>query len=262
MRFIDHNASTKVTAAASTVTFTSQDFDPAGVVALIFLFTGAGMTFGDLTRLRVKNSGVTAMDVDQLHFMAFCQRYYGVAPVAGDVRFMIPFYLPGGGGPCGEDSDYRDQCQMIRGSQPSVELVIGAGGAAGTVQMGWIKSTAEPKLYPTLLGSAMGIAAATFSSHYPVSEGGAVKGFGINSVGATRVQFTLGGKRRVNIEGVNMLIESQDQERNTLVVADPHFVDLGGAEPAPQGSSYLELDAAAGWAGAANELSLYSLRPQ
>lgn len=258
-RFTDQNAATKVTAASSTVVFTAADFDAAGVVKLVFLFTGAGMTVGDISRIRIKNSGITSHDMSLAQYQAWYQRYYGIAPVAADTSFEIPFHLPPDD--VGGNLEAADICQMLRGASPSVELVIGAGGAAGTVQMGWVKSTVVPKLYPVILGSVMQIGASGNSAHYPLSEGGAIKGFVMPVTGLTRVQLTLGDLKRMNIEGTTMFGELQ-QMRNAQVVTDPLCADIGGPQQAPAGNSFFELDTAAGWAGAANESAIYALRNQ
>ena len=258
-RFTDQNAATKVTAASATVVFTAADFDAAGVVKLVFLFTGAGMTVGDITRIRVKNSGITSHDFSLAQYQAWYQRYYGIAPVAADTVFELPFHLPPDD--VGGNIDAMDICQMLRGSSPAIELVIGAGGAAGTVQMGWVKSTVEPKLYPVLLGSTMQIGASQFSAHFPLSEGGAIKGVVIPITGLTRFQVTLGNQKRKNVEGTLMFGELE-QQRNAQVVTDPLAADMGGPQAAPAGSSFFELDTAAGWAGAANEGAIYALRGQ
>ncbi len=259
MRFVDQNASTKVTAASTTVVFTSADFDANGVVKLLLLFAGAGMTVGDITRIRIKNSGITTHDMSLAQYQAWYQRYYGIAPVAADVAMDIPFHLPPDD--VGGNIDAMDVCQMLRGSNPSVEIVIGAGGAAGTVQLGWVKSDVTPLIYPFLSGNTMSIGASATSAQFPLSEGGAVKAFIMPTVGLTRLQVTLGNFKRFNLEGVSLMPESQ-QQRNAQVVTDPICFDLGGAQSAPTGSSYLQMDTAAGWAGAANEMAIYALRPQ
>ena len=254
-RFIDQNASTKTTAASTTVTFTAQDFDATGIVKATFFFTGAGMTVGDLTRIRVKNAGITTHDFSLAQFQAWYQKYFNISPVAADVTFDIPFHLPY----LGDNVDASDICQMIPGGQPAIELVIGAGGAAGTVQMGWVKSTVKPVMYPVMLGSAMQIAASSTNAHYPIADPGVIKGVVIPTAGLTRFNLTLGGARRINIEGTSMLAQVQ-KERNSQVVTDPICSDLGGVQGAPSGSSYVEIDSAAGWAGATNEVMLYGLR--
>ena len=254
-RFVDQNASTKVTAASTTNVFTAQDFDATGIVKLLFFLTGAGMVFGDITRFRVKNGGITTHDFSPAQFQAWYQKYYGVAPVTADVAFDIPFHLPY----LGDSVDAADICQMVPGGQPAIEIVVGAGGAAGTIQMGWIKTTVAPSMYPILLGSSMQIAASSNNAHYPLADPGVIKGVIIPTTGLTRFNLTLGGARRINIEGTTTLAQSQ-RERNAQVVTDPICSDLGGPQPAPSGNSYVEMDTAAGWVGAANEVCLYGLR--
>ena len=255
MRIVDQNTATRTTAASTTVTFTAQDFDAAGVVKLGFLFTGAGMTVGDLTRIRVKNAGITSHDFSLAQFQSWYQKYFGVAPVAADTAFDIPFHLPN----LFDNVDEADLSQMVPGGMPAIELVIGAGGAAGTVQMSWIKSTQRPRMFPVIYGSAMQIAASQPSAKYPISEPGAIKGVILPTTGLTRARLELGTGRRFNIEGTTLYAQLQ-RERNAQIVTDPICFDIGGPEAAPFGSG-LELETAAGWAGVANEAAIYAHRP-
>lgn len=257
MRIVDQNTATRATAASATVVFTAQDFDAANVVKLGFLFTGAGMTVGDLTRIRVKNAGITSHDMSLAQFQAWYQKYFGVAPVAGDVSFDIPFHLPNVDN---DNVDMSDLSQMVQGQQPSIELQIGAGGAAGTVQMSWVKNPdVKPKMFPILFGSQMQIAASQPSAHYNLSEPGAIKGVILPTTGLTRARLELEGRRRFNIEGTTLYAQLQ-RERNAQVVTDPIAFDLGGPQSGPSGSSGIEIETAVGWAGVANEIALYAHR--
>jgi hypothetical protein len=105
----------------------------------------------------------------------------------------------------------------------------------------------------------MSIAASATSAHFGLSEDGAIVGFVFPTTGATRINLTLANLKRANIEGTTLFGQIQ-KERNAQVVTDPICFDLGGAQPAPPGSSFIELDSAAGWAGTANETCLYVLR--
>lgn len=257
-RFFDQNASTKVTAATTTVTFTPQDLPTRGIVALHFLFTGAGMTFGDLSRIRVKVGGATLWDVSGTHLIQFIARFSRgrVVPAAGDTTFTLPFYLPDQ-----ENEDAADVSQLPAGPT-TVELVIGAGGAAGTVQVAYTLSTVAPQVYPVLLESNLNIAASASGAGYPLDEVGVVQAIGINSVGLTRLQVILSGHKRVEIEGTALLGETQRQYDAQAATTDPRFIKLPGPESALSGASRLILDTAAGWAGAANDFSLFAYRAQ
>jgi len=260
-RYYDQNAGTKATAAATTVVFTATDIPGAGVVAYHFLFAGAGMTFGDLTRIRVKGAGQTLFDVDPTALQAWINRYYGsnLAPVAGDVSFTIPFWYPT---QAQGDPQAGDFSQMPSGLAPTIELVIGAGGAVGTVQAAWTISDMKPTATPALLGSAMNIGVGpAVNQHYPLFEQGGVKGVCLNTTGLTRARLVMGGLQRMNIEGTTLFSEIQ-RFANTNLPADPVFVDLGGPQSAPAGNSYWELDVTGAWAGATNESTLYAIRGQ
>lgn len=261
MRIIDQNASTKVTAASTTVTFTASDVPANGVVAYHGFFTGAGMTLGDVTRFRVKSGGQTIFDMDNAHYVAFMQRLRRGkrVPQATDTTFTIPFWLPDV-----ENEDMADLSQMPFGQPPTIEIVIGAGGAAGTLQFGYTVSNIRPQLYPVALGSQMNIAASVNQARFPFTEPGIVLGFQVNSVGLTRLQASLGGVKRVEIEGTSMLFEAtaNDQTADLATdVVDPVHVKLVGGQSAPQGSA-LVLDTAVGWAGVANEAVIHGVRSQ
>lgn len=260
-RVIDQNASTKVTAASTTVTFTAADIPANGVVAYIARFTGAGMTVGDLTRIRVKSGGQTIYDMDFAHYQAFIQRlsqsHY--TPVAADTSMLIPFWLPDL-----ENEDQQDLCQMPFGQPPTVELVIGAGGAAGTVQLGYIVSNVQPKLYAIALGSQMNIPASVNQARFPFVEPGLVIGLQLPTVGLTRFQAVLNGAKRIEIEGTEMLFFSQrwNQVSSATGITSPAYTKIVGPQSAPAGNSGVVLDTAAGFAGVANELLVHALRPQ
>lgn len=262
-RFLDFNQSTKVTAANTTVTFTATDIPGDGVVAYILDFTGAGMTIGDLTRIRVKAGGNQIWDVDFAHYAAWFERYSysNRAPAAADTRMTIPFWLPGY-----SDENVADQSQFPKGAAPSLELVIGAGGAAGTVTCSWLRSTVAPKWYPAFLGNTLNWAASTNNNRYPLTEPGTIKGIGLNTTGLTRGRLELGGVKRFEA-GSAGLIESQSYY-SPVTLANPLMYDLAGpdfltgGQSAPPGVSAIYGDLAAGWAGVANEASVFALRNQ
>lgn len=264
MRTVNQNASTKVTAASSTVTFTPNDIPGDRVVAYMFLFTGAGMTVGDLTRIRIKAGGNTIWDVSFAHFQAWQQRFFpsNLAAAAADTILHVPLYLPDI-----QDEDSADVCQFPRGQAPTVELVIGAGGAAGTCQAAWIQTDVDRApgggslVYPALYSNALNWSASTNNNRYPISEGGLVRGISINPVGLTRYKVVLYDRTRYQIEGTSLLLAEQ-RDRNVATIVDPIAHKIVGMQQAPPGVSYLEADLAAGWAGTANEAGFYVLRPQ
>lgn len=264
-RYVDWSAGPKVTAASTPVQWTGNDIPANGVVAYHVELTGAGMTFGDITRIRVKSQGVTIIDLDNAHFTSFFQRYSksNRALVAGDTFFTIPLWLPEN--EAEGDEKGADECQMPRGGAPTVELQIGAGGAAGTALIGYTVSDRAPKWFPIIVGNALQVVASTASARYPLYEPGGVKGFSINTTGLDRVKLVLGGVQKYHSDGV--LAQAVQDDRNLATGLNPIWLDVGGRDlsglmSAPQGSSYIELATAAGWAGAANESGMYALRPQ
>lgn len=264
-RYVDWSAAPKVTAASVPVQWTGNDIPANGVVAYHVEFTGAGMTYGDVTRIRVKSQGVTIIDLDNAHFTAFIQRFTKTNRVlaAADTFFTIPLWLPEK--EAESDDEGADICQMPRGGAPTVELQIGAGGAAGTALIGYTVSDIAPKWYPVIVGSALQIAASTANGKYPLFEPGGVKAFSINTTGLDRVKLVLAGIQKYHSDGV--LAQAVQDDRNLATTLNPIWLDVGGRDlkglmSAPAGSSYLELATAAGWAGATNEGGIYALRPQ
>lgn len=264
MRFTDFNGGAKVTAASTTVVFTGTDIPADGVVAYHVELTGAGMTFGDITRFRVKSGGQTIYDLDNAHFIAMVERW---SPdnrllAAANTRFTIPFWLPGIAA-----EDAADLCQMPRGAAPTVELVIGAGGAAGTAVIGWTRSTVTPKYFPTALGQTLNWAVGpALSQRYPIFEPGIIAGVSINTTGLTRLKVVQGGVQRFQMDST-LMIEAQSWY-NALAQANPILLDLAGPDflsgglNAPAGNSYLEGDTDATWAAVTNEAVIHGRRPQ
>lgn len=262
--FFDQNATTLVTAASTTVTVTSRDIPGTGVIAYHFLFTGAGMTFGDLTRVRVKAAGVPFIDCTLAHFQAWLTRYYpkGVSPGAAATAFTIPLWLPPGMvDPDGKPLAYDDGGFPF-GQAPTIELVIGAGGAAGTVQVGWTISDARPRFSMGLIGNNMNWpAGAANQQRYAFSDPGFIRALSMNTVGLTRGKAQLNGIQRANIEGTALWQETQAAWKDAGVT-DPVFMDFGRPVYCPPGSNtYMEGDTAAAWV-ANNELTQFALRPQ
>lgn len=261
-RFLDFNQSSKVTAASTTVTFTATDIPGDGVIAYILDFTGAGMAIGDLSRIRLKAGGNQIFDVDFAHFSSWFERYAfsNRAPLAADTSMMIPLMLPGL-----RSEEDADRSQFPRGAAPSLELVIGAGGAAGTVTCHWVRTTVPAVFYPALLGNVLNWSASTNNNRYPLTEGGAIKAITLNTTGLTRGRLEIAGVKRFEASGLG-LIESQRFD-SPATISNPICYDvagpgLGGGQVATPGNSALYGDLAAGWAGVANEAAVYAIRGQ
>lgn len=261
-RFLDFNQSTKVTAASTTVTFTATDIPGDGVIAYLLDFTGAGMTAGDLSRIRLKAGGNQIWDVDFNHYSAWYERYSfsNRAPAAADTSMTIPLYLPGL-----RSEEDADRCQFPKGAAPSIELVIGAGGAAGTVTAHWVRSTVAPQFYPVFLGNVLNWAASTNNNRYPLTEGGAIKAVSLNTTGLTRGRLEIAGTKRFEASGIGLIESQRFDSPATLsnpIVWDVAGPGLGGGQVATPGNSAIYGDVGAGWAGVANEGAIYAIRGQ
>ena len=261
-RLLDFNQSTKATAASTTVTFTATDVPGDAVIAYLLDFTGAGMTAGDLTRIRIKAGGNQIWDVDFNHYAAWYERYSfsNRAPAAADTAMTLPLFLPGL-----RSEEDADRSQFPRGAAPSLELVIGAGGAVGTVTCHWVRTTTPAQFYPAFLGNVLNWSAVTNNNRYPLTEAGAIKAVAINTTGLTRGRLELAGVKRFEASGVGLIESQRFDTPATLsnpIVWDMAGPGLGGGQVATPGNSAVYGDVGAAWAGVANEVAVYAIRGQ
>lgn len=252
---------------AQTIVFTPGEIEGAGVIAYLISLTenaaGANNDFGALTRVRVKANGVTFIDLTPAHLKAYVQRMsrsnFDIAD--GDRFLIIPLMDL-----AAPTWDLQDIQQFPRGAQPTVEITTDNSVAAGTMLIGYIRTTVDPLLWPRLIGTQMNIAASQNQARFTFSTDGVVAGLGINTVGLTNLRAIISGEELIDLPSAglpagttsrgDMLFLSQLLD-NVDVDTDPAFLKLNAGLPADSGSSYVLLDTSAAWVGAANELVVY-----
>lgn len=296
-RKYDFLAGTKVPTTGGTTTFTSSDVPSKGIVAYYFAWddTGDGTTISDLTRIRVKSSGVSIIDCSGLYLRALMQRFGWARPAYSDrgldevvasaglatakKRFSIPLFNL-----TDPNAATRDAVQFPPDSNVTIELTWGTVGTNPVIQVGWAETDMAPRAFPKVLASQMNIPASQASGRYSFSEEGVIAALGLNLPGNARTRFVLSGEQILHMGGQlansatdldSLLWECQqldsrwpDLANGTAVTnavgatcADPLWLELGMKRPAAQGSSFVELQTTAAWAGAANELGVYAFVP-
>lgn len=266
-RRVNYNAATKAIAANSTTVFTLADVPGNKVVAYHFSMTGAGGVVGGtgLTRIRVKNNGQAIWDVATAHLEAFIERMSDSNFALTDgtsVRFTLPFYrldYPDGA------EDAADRWQFPRNGNPTIELVYGAAGA-GTVEIGYTQTDVDGTDVPMLYGSQMNIPASSTNGFFPIGKGDeTLWGFSINTLGLSRLQLVVNGEDIIKCDAAlanGSLIRELQQLNNGATNVNPLFIKLYGNTAPRPGESNIYADTIGTWAGATNEMTLYTTKPQ
>jgi hypothetical protein len=264
MLYKNANFGSKVKAAltAETITFTASDIQSDDVVSYQIAMTGTdGTLANNATRIRMKASGSPIWDIDTAHYRAFTQRMYGnrLAVATTATSFTLPLFNLDD---IGEAAYGRYNAGFPKGSAVTLELVTNATAAVGTVQCGWTANRRSPQFWTSYLGSQMNIAASTTNGRYPITQGGFIRGFSINTTGLTRVRLVLSGEEVVNLPVANFINAETPDSDTAATLSNPYFIVLDEPRAAALGTSFVEIDTGAGWAGVANELGLYAITPQ
>src|SRR5262245_4995467 len=87
-----------------------------------------------------------------------------------------------------------------------------------------------------------------------------------NTVGVSRVRAVISDREALRVTGPQFLATTFGNQilatrmgESPVTITDPFFVPISLGLPAAVGSSFLELDTGAAWAGATNELVLWSV---
>ena len=257
---------------ASILTFTSSQIPSARVVAYHLALQGAGNDLTDIARIRVSANGANIFNVTPLQLRAFWEHYSGgaVKYPATSQTLTIPFCFLDAPTP-----EQADVCQFPTGAQATVEIAMAATAAAGVAVLGWTETTIEPMFFPRLLASVLNIPASAALQRYNFQESGIVRGFQIPHTGVSRAKMTLAGQDFTYLPGLqfnglanlgDMLFDAESLYGDgpgsagpvAAIAAEP-FSRISAGVQAPIDSSYLEMETGAGWAGAANEMTLYAV---
>lgn len=252
---------------AQNITIASSDLPSDKLVALHFVYVGAGNIFSDLTRIRVNANGTPIINLlpNQLraYLEAFTRSNFALATTA--TRWTIPFFMPDA-----DNMAEADLCQFPRRSACEVILSIGTGSAAGSLYFGWTESNVEPVVSPSLVSSVMNIATGQALAKYNFQSEGIVRGLALPTAGVQRLKIVVAGETVKESAGPDFLatttgdmnIEQEALEGVGVTVTDPIFSKITTEKQAPLNSSFIELEThASNWAGVSNELAIYSLHP-
>jgi hypothetical protein len=256
---------------AQILTWTPSQIPSARVIAYHLALQGAN-DIDDITRIRVSANGANIFNCTPLQLRAFWQAYSGgtVKYPATSQTLTIPFCFLDAPTP-----EQADLSQFPMGAQAQVEVALAATAAAGVALLGWTETTIEPAFFPRLLSSVLNIPASAALQRYNFQESGTVRGFQIPHTGLSRCKLTLAGQAFPYLPGLqfnalanlgDMLLEAESLYGSgpgsagavAAITAAPFSLVSAGI-PAPMDSSYLELETGAGWAGVANEMSLYAV---
>jgi len=267
--------------ATNTVVWNPAEIDSAGVIAFHLLIdsnntTGTAVTASVIDRIRIKANGQTVIDITGLQLRAYQERF---SPKGGsDVDSASYLTIPVNSLDAKSDDD-GDRCQFMPGASATCEVTTSALPAAGSgspsaaLRLGWSKTTVAPEFYMTLLSNQCNITTNQTNARVPLGGPGFVQGIGLNTVGLNRVRMILSGLEVANVSGAqyNTAGTSGDMLRAISSLYDGvddvseittyQYTKLAQGLEANPATSWLELTTGAGWGGASNEISLYTLVP-
>ena len=258
----DYNAqaSTIANATVQTISQGASQLAGDGTASYGMSLTGTNCDWGSVARVKCKAGGQLLQDVARAHLDAFIQRMTTSkwAMAAADTTATIwPGYTVDS-----KSMEERYACGFPIGQSPTVEVDLDGTGAAGTLTLGWRLYEGPPAFYPLLLGSAMNIAAGSTAARFPITQGGLLRGFSINTTGLSTFRLVVNGKQLFNLSGP-LLQQCQAYEGQDGSSTDVLFFKITDMVPVTAGNSFVQIDTAAGtWGGVTNEITLYSYVPQ
>lgn len=257
----------KVIAAgvAQTIVFPANEIEGAGVVAYDIQVSGAGNDLADFSAVRVLASGDLIMDLSISQLRTFIEGTHrtGTVQETTETRLHIPLYMPDL-----PTMDERDGCQFPLGAQPQVEVDLLATVVAGTAIIGWTKTDRAPTMVSRIYSQVMNIPASSSNARSSFQDGGIVRGIIMNTVGVSRLRTVISDREALRVSGPQFLgvaygnqILATRMNESPITITDPFFIPISLGLPAAVGSSFVELDTGAAWAGATNELGIWSVVP-
>lgn len=266
-RFYRYSGVQKTIAAgvASTVTFPANEIEGSGVIAYNIHLQGAGNDLVDVDEVRVFSSGDIILQASPAQLRTFIEGTHktGSVQATSETTLHVPLYLPDA-----VDRDSRDSCQFPAGAQPQVEIDFLATAAAGTCMISWTVTDVPPAYVSRFYKTITNVPASATAARIALQDGGIIKGFVLNTVGVAQARLVLSGRETMRLPGPqfaaltfgNALLQTRMGEQ-PYTITDPFFIPVSAGLQAAVGSSYIELDTGAAWAGAANELCVWSVVP-
>lgn len=294
MNIVDYSSNGKTVAANGVATFTNQEIPSGKLTALHFAMTGAGNSFAAISRFRVKANGQTIMDTTPAFLRAWIQSMTNgriVYPAANSAdalgggtatefrRFSIPF--------CDLSKTTREEqdlCGFPRNANITVEFQFNGSAVAGNIFAGFSLSEMEPAFYPKLVSQQMQIAAGATNTRFSFSDEGFIRALGLNSIGLNRLRAVISGMQVFHAQGQatasatfvtdSLAVEAEQLWNRLTDIANatagvpttfynPFVWKINANLPASAGNSFVELATdGTNWAGANNELLIYSQVPQ
>lgn len=254
---------TIVAATVQTITFPANEIEGSGVIAYSVQLQGVGNDLADIDRIRVTASGEILVDVSIAQLRTFTEGNFktGTVQALTDTFLLIPLYLPDA-----VDMDTRDACQFPLGAQPQVEIDFLGTVAAGSCILNWVKSDVQPRFTSRLYSSQLNIPASVANARYSFQDGGVVRGIIMNTVGVDRARLRISDREAFYVAGpqfsgltIGSGFRALRMGEQPATVVDPFFIPVSLGLPAAVGSSYLELDTGAAWAGVGNEVVVWSM---
>lgn len=250
---------------AQNITIPSADLPSDKLVRLHFVYTGSNQ-FSHLTRIRVNANSdqivnCTASEL-QAYYEAYARSNFNLANAA--LRWTLAFDMLDM--PTWEEGFLS---QFPRKSACEVILSVSASAGAGNLYVGWTETNITPRVHPSLLSSAMNIAASQAKQKYNFQSAGIVRGISTNTVGVQQSKIVVSGEPVKETSGAKLLatttgdmfIEAEALDGVGVNFTDPIFHKITLGKQAPLNSSYIELETHSTWGGVTNEACIYSLHP-
>jgi len=241
---------------------------PQGRIVQHALIFNGNATAGDVVRIAVLAGGIPVYNMlvgaaNTQHFLAFLQRFWGIGLNPAVHYLPIPFYF---GDEAGQLE--RDVCQVPPGLPISIQITFGAFGAAGADPSIDVISTitdVEPQWTPLLISSSMGILLNQNNRPYDPKTSGLLRGITINPTGLARFYFSVAGVQIFNgASGASLIAEQVLKDTTpgaTGATLNPICRKTLPWRPMNSGGTIAQLTTGAAWAGAGNELGLYTVIP-
>jgi hypothetical protein len=261
-----YRAASVANAAAGTRDF-NDGIAGDGVVAYMVEMVGGGQA-SDIASFKIYAGSDLLFDCTFAHFLALMQRMTRgrYVPSAADTHFCIPLFNLD----VDENDDRRYATQMPVGRVPSISIVTGAGGAGETLVIGWIreKSGIKALAYPAFTEINLGMIAATAKQTKSITKGGLIRALTVPTTGVDRMKLTMASETVFELTGP-MLVSCQAADNvptggATGRITHPICLELDPPRVAVSAGlvSEVEIDAAAGYPGAAVNMGVYANIPQ